>query len=119
MSLFSFKPKGLTFQSVDADFAVRGQISVADVKDVAAAGFKSIVCARPDNESGDQPSFATIAAEAERNGLQIVHVPVAGGLTQSNFQRFADAMQDLPRPILGYCRSGARAGSLYAAWKRG
>jgi uncharacterized protein (TIGR01244 family) len=105
MSLFSFKPKGLTFQSVDADFAVRGQISVADVKDVAAAG--------------DQPSFATIAAEAERNGLQIVHVPVAGGLTQSNFQRFADAMQDLPRPILGYCRSGARAGSLYAAWKRG
>jgi len=119
MGLFSFKPKGFSYQSVDGDFAVTGQISVAEVKDVAAAGFKSIVCARPDNESADQPSFATIAAEAERNGLQIVHVPVAGGLTQSNFQRFADAMQALPRPVLGYCRSGARAGSLYAAWKRG
>lgn len=118
MGLFSFKPKGLSYQSVDQDYAVRGQISVAEVKDVAAAGFKSIVCARPDHESGDQPDFSAIAAEAERNGLLIVHVPVAGGLTESNFRRFSEAMETLPRPILGYCRSGARAASLYAAWKR-
>jgi len=32
--------------------------------------------------------------------------------------RFHDAWEELPGPMLGYCRSGARAGSLHATLAR-
>lgn len=119
MGLFSAARPAPRFaaQAIDEVFSVTGQIEVADLPAISEAGYKAIVCARPDGESVDQPSFDTIARAAEAQGLLIVHVPVSGPLTQSAFLRFADAMEQLPRPILGYCRSGARAASLYATWK--
>lgn len=119
MGLFSSDKPAPRFaaRAIDAQFSITGQIEVADLPAISEAGFKAIVCARPDGESMDQPSFDTIARAAEAQGLLIVHVPVSGPLTQSAFLRFADAMEQLPRPILGYCRSGARAASLYAAWQ--
>ncbi|MFY8032624.1 MAG: beta-lactamase hydrolase domain-containing protein, partial [Devosia sp.] len=41
---------GPRYRAVDADFAVAGQISPDDVAKLAEAGFKTILCARPDNE---------------------------------------------------------------------
>ncbi|OZB14271.1 MAG: TIGR01244 family protein, partial [Hyphomonas sp. 34-62-18] len=41
---------------VTPDFAVAPQISEADVEEIAAAGFKTIIANRPDGEGGvDQP----------------------------------------------------------------
>ena len=84
---------------------------------IADAGFKSILCARPDQEEPGQPSFSAIADAAERAGLAAVHIPVSGGLTEGALIRAEQAFKDLPKPIFGYCRSGARAGSLYSAIK--
>lgn len=86
--------------------------------DIVAAGYRSLLCARPDNEDVNQPSFAAIAGAAQVAGLQAVHIPVSGRLTEGALIRKEKALADLPAPILGYCRSGARAGSLYAAAKR-
>jgi protein tyrosine phosphatase (PTP) superfamily phosphohydrolase (DUF442 family) len=49
--------------------------------------------------------------------LFAVHVPVSGGLTEGALIRAEQAFRELPKPMLGYCRSGARAGSLYSAIK--
>lgn len=119
--MFSFlKPKGndMNIRKIDETFSVTGQITPAEVKAVAEAGFKSIICARPDNEEGGQPSFDAVAHAAEELGVQIVHIPVSGGLGEGQIIRFHDAWEKMPKPMLGYCRSGARAGSLYATLKK-
>jgi uncharacterized protein (TIGR01244 family) len=113
---FSSNPDpALRFRKIDPDLAVAGQISTDEVQKVADAGFKTIVCARPDNEEPGQPRFAAIAAEARRIGLQAVHIPVAGGIGEGQLIHMEDALKTLPKPMLGYCRSGARAGYLFSA----
>jgi uncharacterized protein (TIGR01244 family) len=119
--MFSFfKPKAnaMNVRKVDDMFAVTGQIAPDQVKAVADAGFRSIVCARPDDEEPGQPSFGAIAQAAQAEGIQIVHIPVSGGLGEGQIIRFHEAWEKMPKPILGYCRSGARAGSLHAALNR-
>jgi uncharacterized protein (TIGR01244 family) len=103
---------------ISKDFAIAGQIRPDQVKAIADAGYGTILCARPDNEEPGQPSFSEIARAAEQVGLQVVHIPVSGALTEGALIRMEQAMQDAPKPIFGYCRSGARAGSLYAAVTR-
>lgn len=104
----------MNIRKLDDNFSVTAQIMPDQVKAVAAAGYRSIVCARPDNEEFGQPSFAEVARAAEAEGLQIVHIPVSGGLGEEQIIRFHQAWEEVPKPVLGYCRSGARAGSLYA-----
>ena len=114
--MFSFfKPKGskMNFRKVDEVFAITGQITPSQVKAVAEAGFQSILCARPDNEEYGQPCFADVARAAEAEGLMILHIPVSGGLREGDIIRFHEAWPELPKPVLAYCRSGARAGTLY------
>jgi uncharacterized protein (TIGR01244 family) len=115
---FKRKDSTMKIRKIDDDFSVTGQIAPEQLKAISAAGFKGIVCARPDNEESGQPSFDAVARAAEAEGLQIVHIPVAGLLGEGQIIRFHDAWAKLPKPILGYCRSGARAGSLYQTLDR-
>jgi uncharacterized protein (TIGR01244 family) len=108
---------GLHYRKVGSDFAIAGQISAGEIPKVAEAGFKTIVCARPDNEEPGQPPFAAIAAAAKKSGLEAVYIPVSGGIGEAQLIRLEQALKSLPKPMLGYCRSGARAGSLFAAAK--
>jgi uncharacterized protein (TIGR01244 family) len=105
-------------RKIDEQFSVTGQITPEQVRAVASAGYRSIVCARPDGEEFGQPSFDEVARAAESEGLQIIHIPVSGGLGEGQIIRFHDAWEMMPKPVLGYCRSGARAGSLYATLNR-
>lgn len=106
---------GLSYRSVDPKFAIAGQILPEQMKEVAAAGFEVIVCARPDHEEPGQPTFAEVSRAAEAAGLRAVHIPVSGMLGEGALIRMQEAMASCSGPVLGYCRSGARAGSLYAA----
>lgn len=103
----------MNIRKVDEDFAITGQITPEEVKALAAAGYRSILCARPDDEEYGQPAFADVAHAAEAEGLKVLHIPVSGGLREGDVIRFHEAWPDLPKPVLAYCRSGARAGTLY------
>ncbi|KKB75871.1 hypothetical protein VW35_19105 [Devosia soli] len=105
----------MAIKKIDENFAQSPQIQPEEVRAIAEAGYKGIVCARPDGEDPGQPSFAEIAEVAERFGLKAFHIPVSGPLTEGQRIRFEQAIAETDGPILGYCRSGARAGSLYAA----
>lgn len=107
--------KSLNFRQIDPQFATAPQLLPEQVEAVAAAGFKTILCARPDDEQPGQPSFDAIARVAQANGLAAVHIPISGSITEGALIRMEEALRDLPTPIYGYCRSGGRAGSLYAA----
>ena len=117
-SFFNSRTRSMNVRKIDDNFAVTGQITPEQVKAVSEAGYKSIVCARPDNEEFGQPSFDEVARAAEAEGIQIVHIPVTGGLGEGQIIRFHDAWKQMPKPMLGYCRSGARAGSLHATLSR-
>jgi uncharacterized protein (TIGR01244 family) len=83
----------------------------------AQNGFKSVVNNRPDFEGGpDQPTNAAIEAAARAAGLEYAFLPVNGGYqSPEEIERFAELLRTMPRPLLAFCRSGARSGRLYQA----
>jgi len=96
--------------------AAGSQPRLADVAGLAAQGFRALICNRPDGEEPGQPAFAEMAAEAARHGMQAVHVPVRPGqIGGADVAAMAHALADLPRPVLAYCRSGARSQALWQA----
>lgn len=104
----------MDIRPINDEYAVTGQIEPGDLPAIRDMGFKAIVCHRPDGEAPDQPSFGTIRAEAEKLGLEIRHIPVGPmGVTADKVQAMVDALDDMPRPMLGYCRSGARSTAIY------
>ncbi|MBR0555054.1 TIGR01244 family phosphatase [Ciceribacter sp. L1K23] len=104
----------MDIRQINDEYAVTGQITVADLDEIKAQGFQSIVCHRPDNEEPGQPTFAEIAARAEELGIKIKHVPVGPmGVTPEAVADMVDALDDFDRPMLGYCRSGARSTRTY------
>ena len=83
--------------------------------EAAALGFKSVVNNRPDFEHGpDQPTSAAIEEAARAAGLEYRHLPVAGGYqSPREIEAFARLLDELPRPLLVFCRSGARSARLF------
>ncbi|MBY4629534.1 MULTISPECIES: TIGR01244 family sulfur transferase [Rhizobium] len=104
----------MDIRQIDDEYSVSGQITLEDLDEIKALGFKSIVCHRPDHESPDQTAFSVIEARARELGLEITHVPVGPmGVTEEAVQGMVDALDEFPRPMLGYCRSGARSTAIY------
>lgn len=101
---------------LDVDISVSEQLTVADVAEAAKAGFRSIICNRPNGEGWGQPEFAEIERAAKAAGLDAAYLPIMpGGMSAQQVQSFADLMATLPKPILAYCRSGARSTGLWSA----
>jgi sulfide:quinone oxidoreductase len=95
--------------------SVSAQISVAELADLAQAGFKSIICNRPDGEAADQPGYREIAKAAEALGLQARYLPTeTGKVTDEQGVAFGKLMEELPKPVLAYCRSGMRSTTMWA-----
>ncbi|MBV8033782.1 TIGR01244 family sulfur transferase [Roseateles sp.] len=105
----------LPLQALTPDVCVAPQLTPEAMAEAAALGFKSVVNNRPDFEHGpDQPTSAAIQAAAEAAGLEYRHLPVAGGYqSPEEIAAFADLLATLPRPLLCFCRSGARSTRLF------
>ena len=104
-------------RAVAADVCVAGQLTPAAMAEAAAMGFRSVVNNRPDHEHGPgQPTSAEIEAAARVAGLEYRHLPVDGGWqSPDEIAAFAQLLAELPRPLLAFCRSGARSTRLFAA----
>lgn len=105
----------LPLQAIAPDICAAPQLQPEAMAEAAAMGFKSVVNNRPDFEHGpDQPTSAAIQAAAEAAGLQYRHLPVAGGYqSPEEIAAFAKLLDELPRPLLVFCRSGARSTRLF------
>ena len=105
----------LPVQAIAADVCVAPQLTPEAMTEAARLGFKSVVNNRPDFEGGpDQPSSAAIATAAQAAGLEYRYLPVAGGYqSPEEAAQMAQLLQELPRPLLMFCRSGARSARLY------
>lgn len=104
----------MDIKEIAPGFAVSPQITAADLPAIAAAGFRAVICNRPDAEEPGQPPFNEIAEAAKANGLEARYIPVVGGmLTAQDVADFARAMDEVANPVLAYCRSGARSTTIW------
>ncbi len=108
-------PSTLPVRAVAPDVCVAPQLTPEAMAEAARAGFRSVVNNRPDFEFGpDQPTNASIEAAARAAGLEYRFLPVAGSFqTPEQIDAFARLLEELPRPILAFCRSGTRSANLY------
>lgn len=105
----------MAFKQLDPDVSASPQLSLADVGHAAREGYRAIIANRPDNEEAEQPTAAAIQVEAERHGLAFAHIPIEPGkASDAHAVEMRHALDTLPKPILAYCRSGARSTMLWA-----
>jgi sulfide:quinone oxidoreductase len=98
------------------DLTAAAQIDVTEVVEIKAAGFKSIICNRPDGESSGQTPHTDIAAAAKAAGLEFRYQPVVSGqMTATDAADFGALLKSLPGPVFAYCRSGTRCTLLWDA----
>ena len=93
---------------------VSGQLFEHDVRLMAKQGVRSIMNNRPDGESMGQPLSADLAKTAEELGMNFLHLPVnPKAITKQVVEEFAKARDELERPLLIFCRSGARSTTMW------
>jgi uncharacterized protein (TIGR01244 family) len=104
-------------QQLSADVCVAPQLEPSAMAWAAQAGFKSVVNNRPDFEGGpDQPTSAQMEQAALAAGLRYAYLPVEPAEhTAEQIAEFAKLLQELPKPVLAFCRSGNRSSMLYRA----
>lgn len=91
------------------------QIMPEDVGGLAAGGFRSVMCNRPDGEGSDQLNFAEIKAACRDAGLVAAYLPVVSGMVRDEDTRaFGEALDRLPKPAVAYCRTGTRSATLWS-----
>jgi uncharacterized protein (TIGR01244 family) len=104
----------MEYRQITEDYSVSGQIQPDEIAAIKAAGFKSVICNRPDDEQPGQPSADSVKAAVEAAGLAFRYIPVISGqITAENVVDQAEALDELEGPIFAYCRSGARCTNLY------
>ena len=96
-------------------FGVAGQLDADDIAALAAQGWRSLVCNRPDGETADQPECVELMQAAATHGLAWRHIPVVSGQWRDDdVAAFAEALRTLPAPVLAFCRTGTRSIHLWA-----
>lgn len=103
----------MEIRRINDDIAVAPQITAEHVPAIAEAGFRSIVCNRPDSEDGAVP-HDRVEQAAKAAGLEFRFIPVvSGAITEDDVRDMAAALKALPAPVLAYCRTGGRCMNLY------
>jgi len=92
-----------------------GKLDRSDIEALAAAGVRTIVNNRPDDEDPGQLPAAEARRAAETHGIAYHHIPVtAASLTRADVDAFAAVLASAPAPIVVHCRSGTRSTLLWS-----
>ena len=83
--------------------AVSPQIFPNEIAEIRAAGFKSVICNRPDGEASDQPLYRELEELARASGLETRFQPVASGrLTDEDAAKFGHLVTDCRNQFLPF-----------------
>lgn len=105
------------FIQITPDFAVAGQLTVADLERAATLGFRTVINNRPDGEERGQPTSEETRRHAEALGLGYAHIPT------TRHEVFSDAvvartlavLAETNGPVLAHCKSGHRSAIVWSA----
>jgi uncharacterized protein (TIGR01244 family) len=103
----------LHFTKHTDEFSTAAQVMLEQIKEVAAAGFKTLINNRPDGEAADQPTHEQVKEAAAASGLHYIFLPVVSSQVSSAAAEFGQLLDAAPKPALAFCRSGTRSTMLY------
>ncbi|WP_375608485.1 MULTISPECIES: TIGR01244 family sulfur transferase [unclassified Bartonella] len=104
----------MNLQQIEPDIFISAQISIENIKTLAQAGFKTIVCNRPDHEEPHQPDFLSIKTVANEYGIKAYHIPISlPTIEKSAIETMQTILKTASLPLLAYCHHGARSLHLY------
>jgi len=107
--------QSMEFRKLTEGLSVMPQITPQDIPAIAAAGYRAIICNRPDGEGADQPNFEEVETAATAAGLQCRYLPIVSGkVDDADALAFREALVALPGPALAYCRTGTRSATLWS-----
>ena len=96
--------------------SVAAQVTPQDIPNIAAQGFSTVVCNRPDGEVPDQASMDAIEAACNDANLLFVRYPVdALNFPGPDLEGLGALFDDAGQRVLAYCRTGTRCANLWVA----
>lgn len=96
-------------------YSVSPQISAEDLPAIAAAGYKTVICNRPDEEVPPSHQAEAIRAAAEAAGLRFEVLPLTHQtMTPENVALQRELYEGGEGPVLAYCASGTRSSVVWA-----
>lgn len=105
----------MKLNKVSETLTISEQLTVADITQLHALGYRSILCNRPDEECTELAQFTDIRRKAVEYGIECRYCPVAPtAVSPKTAEEFGKVLSELPQPVLAYCRSGKRSISLWA-----
>ncbi|MGB5690341.1 MAG: TIGR01244 family sulfur transferase [Woeseiaceae bacterium] len=106
----------MTVYRLSENCAVASQIQPEDVAAIAAEGFTTIICNRPDGEDFGQPTASAIETACEAHDIAFLLMPIdRSGITKTMVEEFQSAVAASKGPVFAYCRSGQRSSVLWQA----
>lgn len=100
--------------------AVSPQISPEHLPAIAAAGYTTVICNRPDSEVPVDQQAAAIRAAAEAAGLRFEVLELTmQTMTPQNVAQQRALIDGSDGPVLSYCRSGTRCSVVWALGQAG
>lgn len=108
----------MDIRRITPDYAVSPQIAPDDLPEIAAQGFRTVVCNRPDEEIPLELSSEVVRVAAEAAGLRFVDNPVTHP-TMTPERIAAQALALEHGPVLAYCASGTRSSVLWSLVQAG
>ena len=109
-----------TIRKINDDLAIAGQITLEQLKHIAAAGYKSVLNLRSPDEAGFQSSEKL---DPQLLGLQYVNLPVKSKQINSQVAlQVFQTINEMPKPTLVHCDSGMRSATIifmYIATRQG
>ena len=108
----------MDIRRITPDYAVSPQIEPEDLPEIAAQGFRTVICNRPDSEIPAELSSEVMRIATEAAGLRFVDNPVTHPtMTLERIRAQAEAMAE--GPTLAYCASGTRSSILWSLAQAG
>ncbi len=108
----------MDIRPITPDYAVSPQIEPVDLPEIAARGYRTVICNRPDEEVPLELSAEVMRIAAEAAGLRFVTNPVTHTtMTPDRLRLQAEAMAE--GPVLAYCASGTRCSVLWSLLEAG
>ena len=90
------------------------QIYPSQCVKIVELGYRSVLNIRPDAETETQPNSVDFARATAKANLSYHHLPFdEERLSRATVEQFSDFYRAMPKPILMFCGTGARAKLLY------
>ena len=101
-------------------YSVSPQIAIEDLPAIAAAGFTTVICNRPDAEVPPELQSAQVREAARNAGLDFHVLELTHQtMTPDNVARQRDLIEASGGPVLAYCASGTRCSVVWALGQAG